>query len=255
MPSSTVMNTFRCQLKTASGWQGATSAGIADLTYAGDYSIDVYEVSPSTGARLAGAPSLFLKTGTAASSDQITFGDYGYSAGFNASNPPFYVGDPANALGAGSGYNYFRDFYEAARTNSVIVGNLTSFSARVFCVEVSQYPAGGCVVSKKSYFRIANNGLPSGSTARMATSASGETEEEYPSIEVYPNPTKGLLSIPMTKDDSNVSIHIIDNLGKEVLNLKEVKDGNINIEHLTAGIYFYTIHKNGSVYRGKVIKE
>lgn len=256
MPSSTVMNTFRCQLKTATGWQGATSAGIADLTYAGNYSIDVYEVSPSTGVRLTGAPSLFLKTGSAASNDQITFGDYGYSAGFNASSAgPFFVDQPADPSGLGSGYNYFRDFYEAARTNSVTVGNLTAFSARVFCAEVSQYPEGGCVVSRKSFFRIANNGLASGGTARMAAYDMGETNEDYPSLEVYPNPTKGEFIIPVTEDDANVSIRIMDNLGKEVLSLSDLKDGNISIEKLTAGIYFYTIQKNGEVYRGKVVKE
>lgn len=257
MPSSTNMNTFRCQLKTAIGWQGATSAGIADLTYAGNYSIDVYEVNPSTGVRLLGAPSLFLKTGSAASNDQITFGDYGYSAGFDLSgtNSPFFVSDAADPSGLGSGYNYFRDFYEAARTNPGTFGTLTSFSARVFCAEVSQYPEGGCVVSKRSFFRIANNGLASGGTARMATHDMGETNEDYPSLEVYPNPTKGELIIPVTEDDTNVSVRIIDNLGKEVLSLSDLKDGNISIEKLTAGIYFYTIQKNGEVYRGKVVKE
>lgn len=259
MPSSTVSNTFKCQLKTATGWQGATSAGIADLTYSGDYSIDVYEVSPSTGVRLSGAPSLYLKTGTAASNDQVEFREFGYSAGFDASNPPYYVDAtvPADPLGAGAGYGYFIDFYSAARTSSATVGNLTSFSARVFCAEVSQQYTGGCVVSKKSYFRIANNGLASGGVARMATTVSGEVEEEYVSLDVYPNPTKGELTIPVSEDDTNVSMIIMDNLGKQVMTFEDVKakGGIVNIEHLSPGIYFYTINKDHSVYRGKIIKQ
>lgn len=256
MPSSTVMNEFKCGLKYETGWQGASSAGISDLNYAGAYSVDVYEVSNSTGVRLAGAPSLFLKSGTAVAHGNLTFGEYGYSAGFDISaGAPFYVGEPANGLGVGSGYNYFNAFYEAARTNPGVVGNLTAFSARVFCVDVSQYPEGGCVVSKKSYFRIANNGLMPGSTARLANSSPEDTEEEYPSLEVYPNPTKGELVIPVTEDDINIHVSIMDNLGKEVYRSNEIRHGNINIENLTAGIYFYTIHKNGQVYRGKVVKE
>jgi len=88
-------------------------------------------------------------------------------------------------------------------------------------------------------------------TDDVSTSMIFEEEKQV----VFPNPTTGELMIPIAENDSNVSISIIDNLGKQVLNLNDPKNGKINIEHLANGIYFYTIHKNGDVYRGKVIKE
>lgn len=260
MPSSPILNTFKCDLKTAIGWQGATSAGIKSLTYAGNYLIQVYEVSPTTGTILPGAPFLYLKSGSSASNDAVTFGDASYSAGFDPSNPPFFVDPnaPANAFGEGLGYNYFHDFYEAARTNSVTVGNLTSFSARVFCAEVNQYPAGGCVVSKKSYFRIANNGTSLGSTIRMSTSDDDETNEapEYMSLDVFPNPTTGIINIPVSADDKNVQVTITDNLGKQVIKTDNLESnhGELNMDTLPAGIYFYNVIKNNTSYKGKIVK-
>ncbi|MES2134175.1 MAG: T9SS type A sorting domain-containing protein [Bacteroidota bacterium] len=82
-----------------------------------------------------------------------------------------------------------------------------------------------------------------------------EEGEQGNTLSVYPNPTKGEFIIPITKDDINVSISMVDNMGKQVLNLNDVKNGKINIEHLANGIYFYTIHKNGNAYRGKIVKE
>jgi hypothetical protein len=260
MPSSTAANTFKCQNKTAIGWQGAASVGITDLYYSGPYTIDVYEVSPSTGDRLAGAPSLFLKSGSSLAGDDVTFNDYGSSVGFDPLNGPYYVdaAAPANATGTGDGYNYFTQFYEAARLTPLVVGTLTQFSARVFCVDVSQYPAGGCVVSKKSYFRIANNGVFSGSTFRTATDGE-ETEEapEYMSLDVYPNPTTGIINIPVSADDKNVQVTITDNLGKQVMKTDNLESnhGELNIETLPAGIYFYNVIKNNTSYKGKIVKQ
>ncbi|MES2134176.1 MAG: T9SS type A sorting domain-containing protein [Bacteroidota bacterium] len=82
-----------------------------------------------------------------------------------------------------------------------------------------------------------------------------EESELENTLSVYPNPTKGEFIIPVTGDDINVSISMVDNMGKQVLNLNDVKTGKINIEHLANGIYFYTIHKNGNAYRGKIVKE
>jgi hypothetical protein len=261
MPSNTDLNQFRCQLKTAIGWAGANTAGIRDVSFSGPFTVDVYEVNSATGVRLSGAPSIYLNSGTIISGqeDQIDllFNDPANGAEFDAS-APFYVSTnfPANAFGlAGGNGSFFRQHYIWSKANS----SLASYSAKVFCVEVSQYPAGGCVVNKKSYFKIANNGYGATANGQNARTAipDEETDEilEYLPLNVFPNPTKGELIIPVTEDDANVSIRIIDNLGKEVLNLTDVKNGNITIEKLTAGIYFYTIHKNGNVYRGKVVKE
>jgi hypothetical protein len=192
----------------------------------------------------------------------MEFNYFGNAASFNSSSTysPYYVdpSKPADATGNGSGENYFKDYYAYAKSK-VVAGTdpnaLTNFSAKVFCAEVSQFPVGGCIVYRKSFFRIANNGATgNGGNLRLMT-LGDDTEEEYPSLDVYPNPTKGELIIPVTEDDRHISVSILDNLGKEVYTTSDLKSGRINIEKLTAGIYFYTIQKNGAVYRGKVVKE
>lgn len=86
--------------------------------------------------------------------------------------------------------------------------------------------------------------------------ATGIEEGELENVlNVYPNPAKGEFIIPVTGDDVNVSVNLVDNMGKQVLNLNNVKTGKVNIEHLANGIYFYTIYKNGNAYRGKIVKE
>lgn len=260
MPSNTDVNQFKCQLKTALGWAGANSVGIKDVTFSGPYLVDVYEVN-SSGTRVSGTPSIYLNSGNIVSGTEssidLAFSDASYVADFDPT-ASYYVSTtfPADANGQGQGNgSFFRNYYLWAKTNSA----LTAMSAKIFCVEVNQYPAGGCVVSKKSYFRIANNGYGTtagGQNARMLTPEE-ETEGavEYMSLDVFPNPTTGELNIPMTADDKDVNITIMDNLGKQVLNLNNVQNGKINIEKLTSGIYFYTIQKNGEVYRGKVVKD
>lgn len=260
MPSNTTLNNFKCELRSNKGWQGATSVGIKDVTFTGAYSVDVYEVN-SSGVRLSGAPSIYLNSGQILpgqeSSVDLRFNDAANGAEFDV-NAPYYVSTtvPADITGNSSGVgNYFYNYYLWAKANS----GLATMSARIFCVEVNQYPAGGCVVSKKSFFKIANNGY--GATANGQNARFGSPDEEtaelpeYMSLDVFPNPTTGELNIPITADDKDVNITIMDNLGKHVLTLNNVQNGKINIEKLTSGIYFYTIQKNGEVYRGKVVKE
>ncbi|HEU4496106.1 MAG TPA: T9SS type A sorting domain-containing protein [Flavobacterium sp.] len=254
MPSSVGNNAFKCELKSAVGWYGAASAGITDLNFVGDYSVDVYEADPTSGLRMPGAPSIYLNSGTIIGGEVLYFRSFGNSASFNSASP-FFVdpAKPADPTGGGSGEDYFIDYYAYAKSLGATA--LNNFSAKVFCVEVSQYPPGGCVVNMKSYFRIANNGI-TGNGGNLRTMNSDE-DNEIISLEVYPNPTKGELNIPVNSNDTNVSIAITDALGKQVLSIADIKEkkGIISIEALPAGIYFYTVDKDNSVYRGKIVKQ
>jgi|GEM_PF-5197754 len=255
MPSSVGNNAFKCELKSAIGWYGAASAGITDLNFVGDYSVDVYEADPISGLRMPGAPSIYLNSGTIIGGENFPFNFFGNSASFNSAYGPFFVdpAKPADPTGNGIGEDYLVDYYAYAK--SMGAAALNNFSAKVFCVEVSQYPSGGCVVNMKSYFRIANNGM-TGNGGNLRTMNSDENNEII-SLEVYPNPTKGELNIPLSDNDKNVSITITDALGKQVLSIADVKakKGTVSIEALPAGIYFYTINKDKTIYRGKIIKQ
>jgi hypothetical protein len=262
MPSNTDVNQFKCQLKTAIGWAGATSVGIKNVTFSGLYTVDVYEVNTSTGVRLPGAPSIYLNSGVIPVGQEslvdLPFNDPAYGAEFDASATnsvsTVYTAN-ANGQALGNG-NFFRDYYIWAKANT----GLATYSAKVFCVEVSQYPAGGCVVNKKSFFKIANNGYGAtagGQNARMLTPEEETGEElQYASLEVFPNPTTDVVNIPLQADDKNVQVTITDNLGKQVMktNNLESNHGELNMEALPAGIYFYDIIKNNTSYKGKIVK-
>lgn len=76
-------------------------------------------------------------------------------------------------------------------------------------------------------------------------------------LAVYPNPTAGLIQVTLNDDDKNVQVTITDNLGKQVMttNNLETSQGELNVESLPAGIYFYTIIKNNVSYKGKIVKQ
>lgn len=258
MPTSTVLPTFRCEIANALGWEGAGFAGINALSFTATYTVDVYEAD-LTGARVSGAASVFLISGTGPSSGNILFNASGNGAGFDASNPPFFVdaaapADPAGITGTG---DYFKLYYYEAYAGGASA--LAAYSAKIFCVDLQQTTIEGCSVSKKSYFRIANNGKTTGAGARMGTAADGEEDatEDYKSLEIFPNPTNSIAYIPLNSDDKNVQITITDNLGKQVMknNHLELSHGQVNMESLPAGIYFYTILKNNVSYKGKIVKQ
>jgi hypothetical protein len=258
MPTSTVLPTFRCEIANALGWEGAGFAGINALSFTATYTVDVYEAD-LTGNRISGAPSVFLISGTGPSSGNILFNASGNGAGFDASNPPFFVdaaapADPAGITGTG---DYFKLYYYEAYAGGASA--LAAYSAKIFCVDLQQTTIEGCSVSKKSYFRIANNGKTTGAGARMGTAgdAEEEGEEDYKSLEIFPNPTNSIAYITLNSNDKNVQITITDNLGKQVMknNHLELSHGQVNMESLPAGIYFYTILKNNVSYKGKIVKQ
>lgn len=76
-------------------------------------------------------------------------------------------------------------------------------------------------------------------------------------LSVYPNPTNRSVSIPLASDDKNVQITVSDNLGKQVIKIDnlEATHGELNMEALPAGVYFYHVIKNNISYKGKVVKQ
>lgn len=80
----------------------------------------------------------------------------------------------------------------------------------------------------------------------------GETDRN-----VYPNPTTGVLNFTLKPEDRNVSIVITDQLGRTVLTADhlESKDGQLNLELLPAGMYFYNVKTENGAYQGRIIRE
>jgi len=75
---------------------------------------------------------------------------------------------------------------------------------------------------------------------------------------VYPNPFKTSFTIEVENDLKNAELKIYNILGREVINIKNLKNKEINIQRsdLTNGIYFYSIiEKNKTIAKGKIIAE
>jgi len=69
---------------------------------------------------------------------------------------------------------------------------------------------------------------------------------ENPTIDfsVYPNPANDVLNI--TISENNTSIVLFDVVGKNVSEMELINGNNtLNIENLDAGVYFYSIKRNG----------
>lgn len=85
----------------------------------------------------------------------------------------------------------------------------------------------------------------------------GIEEQDASMRSMYPNPTTGMLNFTLKPEDRNVSIVITDQLGRTVLTADhlESKQGQLNLEALPAGMYFYNVKTDDGAYQGRIIRE
>ena len=78
-------------------------------------------------------------------------------------------------------------------------------------------------------------------------------------IVIYPNPTKGIVSINFENNfnNENVSIKVIDMIGKIIYEKKniEIINSSINIylDNVNNGVYFITIQRKDKIFSKKLI--
>ncbi|MEP7168996.1 MAG: T9SS type A sorting domain-containing protein [Bacteroidota bacterium] len=85
--------------------------------------------------------------------------------------------------------------------------------------------------------------------------AIGEQNENI-AINIYPNPAKDELYIKSNSLSGKAEIRITDILGKEILRKQSnLQSSILNIQSLTAGIYFIEITNGKNIHRKKFIKE
>ncbi|MBL4587245.1 MAG: T9SS type A sorting domain-containing protein [Flavobacteriales bacterium] len=79
----------------------------------------------------------------------------------------------------------------------------------------------------------------------------GIADVEYQTINIYPNPTKGMIS--WTGINAQTA-KVYDNTGRSVLTVSQ-PNGTIDITALTEGIYIMMLHTEDGVYTSRVIKQ
>lgn len=74
------------------------------------------------------------------------------------------------------------------------------------------------------------------------------------SVEIYPNPTSGIINFRMGINFQQISFELIDMQGKRVMQQKISNNQKVDIRQLPKGLYFYKISCNKeSLYSGKII--
>lgn len=253
-PNSPIPATFKCEIANSLGWQGANSVGVKGLTFAGSYTLSVYEVD-NAGNRLPSAPNVYIAKGTGPYDGGVRFNEYGYSAGFINVGPYFVdPATPADPDGAGGGYDYFRNYYAYAFSTST----LPALSAKIWCVDMQQQPNPYCFVAKKSYFKIANNGLASGGLLRTVSNTTNMEINEASMMEweVYPNPSSGMFNVLFEAASGNDHLDVYDYTGRLIHTAAFTgMTQRIDLSAYAKGVYFIRLTGNGISETKKIVLE
>ncbi len=74
------------------------------------------------------------------------------------------------------------------------------------------------------------------------------------SLALYPNPTNGIVTIELPKESTNGNFRLLNINGKEVFNQNLNSSSNqIDVSHLSTGIYFYRYRDNKQGHAGKLV--
>lgn len=131
------------------------------------------------------------------------------------------------------------DVWERAAFYTLPAGESTVFQPKL--------SAGGVGGSAHMRYYIMDDGdVAVDSVDVIFNTTVGVEETEELEYSVYPNPVNDVLNINI--ESNNTSIEIFDIVGKQVASMNLVNGKNqLNIENLKAGVYFYSIKKNGDV--------
>ncbi|GAB5401313.1 MAG: exo-alpha-sialidase [Aureisphaera sp.] len=74
---------------------------------------------------------------------------------------------------------------------------------------------------------------------------SNSNNEFEASISVYPNPASEVVTIATKRNTNELEVMIYDALGREVIPLREIRTGTLNISSLSTGVYYIRIKQEG----------
>ncbi len=100
---------------------------------------------------------------------------------------------------------------------------------------------------------ITFGGCSKTSTCTSITTVGLQNVVSTSDIKIYPNPTNGILNVSLKDADKSSTLKIVNSVGQVVFQTLVSKDNSqINIQHLTAGLYFVQLNNSKPV---RLIKE
>ena len=96
--------------------------------------------------------------------------------------------------------------------------------------------------------------VSSSAITSISTLATNDFESVNNTIKVYPNPTKGIITISSVENTPIDKIEIVDVLGK-IISAKTKNTSQIDISEFSNGIYILKIHSGLTIFQKKIIKQ
>lgn len=114
-------------------------------------------------------------------------------------------------------------------------------------------PAGEAKIGQEMYNFFMGDTVAKGWMMASTTSINPKNSVE---ISIYPNPTNSFIRWEIPKQESGeVQVIIYNHTGQIISNtLKEVNDNDIDIRHLTSGIYYIGLNGSGYQFKGRFVK-
>ena len=256
MPTGSTVATYRANLDNALGWMGPSATlGLWDINTNGTYTLKVYQVDGTTGARYFDpgtstfAPDLvdIVQTGSVSGG---TFVFNGQTPTFDPLNGPFYAtGSAASDAG------YFKDFHDWAYSQGA--PEQADFSSRVYRIDFNVVtPAPfSCSVTKTSYFKIAINTSITKNQSGNSKIVNNLDSASNNKLFIYPNPTSNQFEISIPFDWNEGDIVVTNSVGQAIIKQPIQPDKlSFDIKKLASGMYIYHITVDGVKYDGKLIK-
>jgi hypothetical protein len=153
------------------------------------------------------------------------------------------------------------DFAPGATASSGLTVTYKSSNTDVATIVSSKIHAVGAgttlITASQSGDAKRYNAAPDSVQSLTILLANGINNLSESSIQIYPNPSKGIFTIDFTDDvPPNTAISITDLLGKEVYSdIKCSSKNKINLDHNPKGVYIVKIIYDGHLICGKILKE
>jgi hypothetical protein len=212
---------------------------------------------------------IWLKKFGGAFNNQITtdtFGNCFLASMFYSNNGSFQLGQ-ASIVGIGNPEFYIAKIDPSGNVSGSIFTNAQDLFYYNFMTDIVVDNNGGCYtngyfmgnsifdsINLINYDDGSNNILYTKSHFNSPVTGGLEDQMGNQLIEIYPNPSNGIVNIDMQED--NYTVKVFDQTGKCILAQNSFMPHlEINMSSFSTGVYFVKITGNLKEYFGKIIKE